>query len=59
MSKSGITYVIFHNYARIKVDSYDSLLLEKMLTFHQSRQSVFNKNKDNYYQAALTTKIYF
>ena len=27
--KSGITYVISHNYARIKVDSYDSLPLEK------------------------------
>ena len=27
--KSGITYVISHNYAKIKVDSYDSLPLEK------------------------------
>ena len=27
--KSGITYVISHNYAKIKVDSYDYLLLEK------------------------------
>ena len=27
--KSGITYVISHNYAKIKVDSYDSLSLEK------------------------------
>ena len=27
--KSGITYVISHNYARIKVDLYDSLPLEK------------------------------
>ena len=25
--KSGITYVISHNYAKIKVDSYDSLPL--------------------------------
>ena len=32
--KSGITYVISHYYARIKVDSYDSLPLEKKLTFH-------------------------
>ena len=32
--KSGITYVFFHNYARIKVDSYDSLPLEITLTFH-------------------------
>ena len=27
--KSGITYVISHNYAKIKVDSYDSLPSEK------------------------------
>ena len=27
--KSGITFVISHNYAKIKVDSYDSLPLEK------------------------------
>ena len=27
--KSDITYVISHNYAKIKVDSYDSLSLEK------------------------------
>ena len=27
--KTGITYVISHNYAKIKVDLYDSLSLEK------------------------------
>ena len=27
--KSDITYVISHNYSRIKIDSYDSLRLEK------------------------------
>ena len=32
--KSGITFVISHNYARISVDSYDSLTLEKRLTLH-------------------------
>ena len=32
--KSGVLYVFSHNYARIKVDSYDSLSLEKTLTFH-------------------------
>ena len=32
--KSGITYVFSHNYAIIKVDSYDSLPLEKTLTFY-------------------------
>ena len=31
--KSVITYVISHNYAKIKVDSYDSLTSEKTMTF--------------------------
>ena len=25
VKKSGITYIIFHNFAKIKIDSYDSL----------------------------------
>ena len=29
---SGITYVISHNYAKIKIDSYVFLILEKTLT---------------------------
>ena len=32
--KSVITYVIYHNYANIKANLYDSLLLEKAMTFH-------------------------
>ena len=32
--KGNITYVIFHNYAKIKFDSYSSLLLEKTLILH-------------------------
>ena len=31
--KSGITYVFSHNYAKIKIDSYDSLPLEKNINF--------------------------
>ena len=31
--KSGITYVILHNCTKIKVDSYDSLPLEKQWLF--------------------------
>ena len=49
--KSGITYVISHNYTKITVDSYDSLPLEKTLTFHNAIiliKSVFNKDKNNY-----------
>ena len=32
--KNGITYVISHNYKKIKVDSDNSLPLEKTMTFH-------------------------
>ena len=32
--ESGITYVISHNFVKTKVDSYDSLPLEKTLSFH-------------------------
>ena len=45
---SGITYVISHNYAKIKVNSYDSLPLEKTMFFHKIIiliKSVFNENK--------------
>ena len=32
--KNAITYVISHSYARIKVDSYNSLRLEETLAFY-------------------------
>ena len=32
--KSGITYGIDHNFARTRTDSYNSLPVEKTLTFH-------------------------
>ena len=50
--KSGITYVISHNYAKINIDSYDSLPIEKTLTLHNVVmlvKSVFNKDKNNCY----------
>ena len=50
--KSGITYIISHNYAKFKVDSCDSLPLEKTITFHNVIilvKSVFNKDKINCY----------
>ena len=49
--KIGITYVFSHNYARIKIDSYDSLSLEKALTLHNVLiliKSVFNKNQNDF-----------
>ena len=54
--KSGITYVFSHNYVRIKVDSFDSLPLEKTLTFHNVIiliKSVFIKDRNNYYNLFL------
>ena len=33
-TKSGITYTIFHYFAKTKVDSYGSLPIEKTLTLH-------------------------
>ena len=50
--KSGITYIFSHYYAKIKVDSYDSLPTEKMLTFHNVIiiiKSVLNKDESHYY----------
>ena len=49
--KSGIAYVISPIYAKIKVDPYDSLPLEKTMTFNDViilTASVFNKDKNNY-----------
>ena len=45
--KSVITYVFSHNYARIKIDSYNSLPLEKRLILHNDIiliKSFFDKN---------------
>ena len=50
--KSGITYVISHNYAKVKVDSYDYLPLEKTMAFHNviiHIMSVWNKDQNHYY----------
>ena len=50
--KSGTSYIIFHNYAIIKVDSYNSLPLEKTMTLRNVVilvKSVWNKDKSNYY----------
>ena len=49
-AKGGITFIISHNYAKMKKDSYNSLTLEKTSTFHDVRipiKSVFNKDKKN------------
>ena len=52
IEKGGITDSINQNFARIRIDSDDSLFIEKILTFHNviiPIKSVFNKNKHEYY----------
>ena len=57
--KNGITDSINHNFERIRIASYNSLLIEKIFTFHNVKldvnvdimliKSVVNKNKNEYY----------
>ena len=60
--KSGIAYIISRNYATIKVDSYDSLPLEKTMTLCNIIilvKSVWNKDKNNsYYNIFLEKASY-
>ena len=47
--KSGITDSANHNFARITIDSYNSLPIEKILTFHYVTlliKSVVSKNEN-------------
>ena len=56
--KSGITYSINHNFGIIRIDSYNSLPIEKILTFHVIIliTSVVNKNKNEYYYNKVLEK---
>ena len=57
--KSGITDSINHNFGKIRIDLYNSLSIEKILTFHNVIiliKSVVNKNKNNYYYNILLEK---
>ena len=52
LEKRGITDSINHNFARIRIDPYNSLPIEKILTFHNVIiliKSVISKNKNSYY----------
>ena len=49
--KSDITYIFSHYFARINVDSYGSLTIEKTLTLHNLIiliKSSLNKGKNHY-----------
>ena len=50
--KSEAKYIINHNFARIRIDSFNSLPIEKTMSFHNVIifiKSVVKKNKNNYY----------
>ena len=60
VKKSGIKFVFSHNYARIKIVSYDSLPLEKTLILYNVvvlvNKSVFNKDQNRYYYSIFLGK---
>ena len=57
--KSGITNSINHNSGKIRIDSHNSLPIEKISTFHNVIiliKLVVNKNKNEYYYNILLEK---
>ena len=57
--KSGIKESINQNFGKIRIDSYNSLPIEKTLTFHNVIiliKSVVNKNENNYCYNILLEK---
>ena len=59
IEKGGIADRINHNFAKIRIDSYDSLPSEKILTFCNIViyiKSVVNKNKNQYYHNIFLEK---
>ena len=57
-----MTYAVSDNYAKIKVDYYDTLPPEKTMTVHNVItliKSVWNKDKNNcYYNIVLDKALY-
>ena len=50
--ESVITYIFFHHFAKIKVDSFDFLPIEKILTLDnviRLIKSFLDKNENHYY----------
>ena len=59
--KSGIADNINRNFARIRFESYNSLTIEKKLTFYNVIlliKSAVNKEKINYYNIILEKGLY-
>ena len=60
--KSGIAYIFSHYFPKIKVDSYGSLPIEKILTLHNviiHIKSVLNKDKNTYYYKIFLEKCLY
>ena len=60
--KSWITYIFSHYFAKIKVDSYDSLLIEKTLILNYiiiHIKWVLNKNKNYYFYKIFLGKCFY
>ena len=60
--KSGITDSINHKSAKIRIDSYKSLPIKNILTFHSAIilfKSVVNKNKTEYYYNIFLEKGFY
>ena len=61
MNKSDITDSINHNFARIRIDSYNSLPIAKILPFQHVIilfKSVVNKKKDIMYIYIFRKRLY-
>ena len=52
ISENGVTDSIYLNFGRIRIDSYNSLPIEEILTFHNAiiliKSVVNNKNEYNF-----------
>ena len=62
MKKSGITNSINHNLGKITIDSYNSLPIENILTFHNVIiliKLVADRDKNNYYYNAFLEKALY
>ena len=60
--KRSITYIYSHYFAKIKVESYDSLPIEKTLTSHIVIiliKSILNKDKNHYYYKIFLEKCLY
>ena len=61
LQKSGITNSINYNFGKIKIDSYNSLPIKKILTFYNVIiliKSVVNSNENKYYYNIFLEKVH-